>query len=531
MSCDSTFFSHRSVLPLARLFCVLLLLGPALFSPTAAGAEKAQNSSFSMATVIQQAEKLAAAPYREPAKVDDKLTGLSYDAWRNIRFRPGKALWRGENLPFELQFFHPGFYYDRTVRINIVENGKVSPLPGTRELFDYGPHVTDIEVPAEVGFAGFRVHGAINTPAYFDEIIVFLGASYLRALGRHQHYGLSARGLAIDTAAPTGEEFPWFREFWIVKPAPESRFLDIYALLDSQRLSGAFHYRVHPGVKTLVEVKSRLFPRQPIDKLGISPLTSMFFLGENSSPRRFDDFRPEVHDSDGLQILFNNGEWLWRPLQNPVNLQVNSFSAANVRGFGLIQRDRSFDSYQDLEARYEKRPSVWVVPQGDWGAGRIELVQIPTQDEIHDNIVAYWVPDRKPEPGTPLEMNYELRWLGADRILPPRAYTVSTRTGIDPTRKTRVFVIEFDGGDLYRLPDDEAVKADVWAGEGAEIVNVRTFRNPIAGTWRLVFQIETKKNTALEQMLPNKRPLIELRAVLTLEEKIVSETWSYAFRP
>ncbi|MBN2427325.1 MAG: glucan biosynthesis protein G [Deltaproteobacteria bacterium] len=510
---------------------LLLVLLPIFFGASPACGEKSVTQPFSIAELIQRAEELAARPYQEPPKVMVKLLGLSYDAWRDIRFQPEKSLWRGQGLPFELQFFHPGFYYDRTVRINIVENGQVSPLKGVRDMFDYGPNAATVKLPEEVGFAGFRVHGPINTPQYFDEIVVFLGASYLRALGRNHHYGLSARGLTVDTAAPQGEEFPWFREFWIVKPSPKSRFLDIHALLDSQRITGAFSYRIYPGEKTILKVKSTLFPRQVIDKVGIGPLTSMFFLGENSSPRRFDDFRPEVHDSDGLQILFNNGEWLWRPLQNPVNLQVNSFEAPDVRGFGLIQRDRDFGSYQDLEARYEKRPSVWVVPRGNWGAGRVQLVQIPTQDEIHDNIVAFWVPDKQPTPGKALELEYEMRWLDADRILPPRDHVITTRTGIDPVRKTRVFVIEFDGRSLRRLSDRAPVEADIWAGEGGKIVDVQTFRNPVTRTWRLAFQIEVEKTNTLEQMLPNKRPLIELRAALKLGDKVLSETWSYAFKP
>jgi len=522
----------RAATILPGILSLLLLLAlPVSFIPRPAFAEKSAASSFSLAEVIERAEKLAASPYQEPPKVSDKLLGLSYDAWRDIRFRPEKSLWRGQGLPFELQFFHPGFYYDRTVRINIVENGRVKPLKGTRDMFDYGRKPETIKIPQEVGFAGFRVHGPINTAEYFDEITVFLGASYFRALGRNHHYGLSARGLAVDTAAPEGEEFPWFREFWIVKPSPRSSYLDIYALLDSQRITGAFFYRIHPGMKTVIEVGSTLFARQPIAKLGLGPLTSMFFLGENSSPRRFDDFRPEVHDSDGLQILLDNGEWLWRPLQNPVNLQVNSFEAENVRGFGLIQRDMDFSSYQDLEARYEKRPSVWVVPRGDWGAGRVELVQIPTQDEIHDNIVAYWVPSSRPEPGKPLQVNYEMRWLGADRILPPRGYVVSTRTGVDPVRGTRVFVLEFDGKELRRLPDGAPPEAEVWIGNGGKIVDAQAFRNPVTGTWRLAFQVEVEKTNTIEQMLPSKRPLIELRAALKQGGKVLTETWSYAFKP
>src|SRR5262249_38918196 len=261
--------------------------------------------------------------------------------------------------------------------------------------FDYGHTDFASRVPQKLGYAGFRVHAPIKTPKYFDEVIVFLGASYFRAVGKDQAFGLSARGLAIDTAAPKGEEFPSFEEFWLVTPAAKAKELEIYALLDSVSLTGAYHLVVQPGEQTAVHVEARLFLRRAVEKIGMAPLTSMFFHGENTR-REFDDFRPEAHDSDGLLVHHGNDEWLWRPLDNPRTVDVRGFHAMSLKGFGLIQRDRDFGSYQDLETRYETRANGWVVPNGDWGSGRVELVEIPAKTDTNDNIVAYWVPATGP---------------------------------------------------------------------------------------------------------------------------------------
>ena len=487
--------------------------------------------AFTFEKLVALAGKTAETPYQAPQKPSDFLLEIDFDAWRDIRFRPEKALWKGSGLPFEIQFFHPGFFYDRTVKINIIAGDKITPLAGTKEMFDYGKNIFAPQVPPEVGFAGLRVHGPIKSGQYFDEIAVFLGASYLRAVGRNHQYGLSARGLAVDTAAAEGEEFPWFREFWIETPAVGQKYLQIFALLDSQRLTGAYAFRLIPGEETTMEVQSTLFLRAPVDKLGLAPLTSMFFFGENSSPRKFDDFRPEVHDSDGLQILFDHGEWLWRPLQNPSGLQVNSFDSPNIRGFGLLQRDRDFGSYQDLEARYETRPSLWVEPIGEWGPGRLELVLIPTQQEIHDNIVAYWVPAAAPVPGTPYRADYRLRWLDADRVFPPAGRVIATRVGKAPDREGKVFVVDFDGEPLRKLSAEAQLEPVVWAGEGGQILEQQAFRNQVTGSWRLVFRVKLAETSKIAQILPDKRPPVELRAFLKHGADVISETWSYTFKP
>ena len=280
--------------------------------------------------------------------------------------------------------------------------------------FNYGANKLDPAQLQKLGFAGFRIHYPLNTPRYKDELAVFLGASYFRLLGKGQRYGASARGLALDTGERGGEEFPRFEQFWIEKPARNATQLVLYALLDSKRVTGAYRFVLKPGDETVAEVQSRLYFREAVGKVGIAPVTSMFMYGENQ-PGSGDGFRPEVHDSDGLSIASASGEWIWRPLVNPKRLLTTSFALPGTRGFGLMQRDRAFASYEDLEARYDLRPSLWVEPTSSWGPGRVELVQIPTPDETNDNIVAYWVPAEAPKAGASLAYSYRLSALKSER--------------------------------------------------------------------------------------------------------------------
>ena len=221
-------------------------------------------------------------------------------------------------------------------------------------------------------------------------MVTFLGASYFRGLAKGQKYGLSARGLAINTAEMIGEEFPIFKEFWLQKPKTKDKVITLYALLDSKSVSGAYRFEIIPGANTIMNIEAHLFPRENIQKIGIAPLTSMFLFGENNK-NDFDDFRLEVHDSDGLLVHNGHGEWLWRPLDNSKKLRISSFVDNGVKGFGLLQRDRDLSNYQDFEANYQSRPSAWVEPLENWNDGYVQLVEIPSRQEIHDNIVAYWV--------------------------------------------------------------------------------------------------------------------------------------------
>ncbi len=475
--------------------------------------------AFSFNEVVLQAKALSEKPWREPKNELPKvLRELSYDQFRDIRFLPERALWRGSGSPFEIQFFHPGFRHNRPVKINIVTHENVKKLQFRPGDFNYGANKFDKDTFKDLSYAGFRVHYPVNRPQYKDELAVFLGASYFRALGKKQLYGSSARGLAVDTALMSGEEFPAFTEFWIVSPPAGAHELEIYALLESKRLTGAYRFMLRPGDDTRMDVRMKLFPRNQIEKLGVAPLTSMFLFGENQ-PSETEDYRPEVHDSDGLLLHTQEGEWLWRPLVNPQRLLVTAFGLNNPRGFGLMQRDHDFDHYEDLEARYERRPSVWVTPKGNWGKGRVELVQIPTPDETNDNIVAYWVPEHPPEPGKTLELEYQLFWQLNNLTLPPLAWTAQTRRGYgyrrEPDDSLR-FVVDFDPTALKPLARNETPEAAIWAGNNAEVLEKQSFQNEVSGGWRVSFRLKRK----------NEEP-VEMRVTLRAKNKIVSETWSY----
>ncbi|MDQ6684625.1 MAG: glucan biosynthesis protein G [Pseudomonadota bacterium] len=475
--------------------------------------------AFGLDDVANRARMLAAQPYQSPSvKMPPELAELDYDAYRNIRYRPEKALWRNDKLPFELMFFVQGRAVPEPVRVNVVEPHGVQPLAFDPGLFDFGRNKIDAKKLGGVGFNGFRVHYAVNKPGYKDEVLVFQGASYFRAVGKGQSYGLSARGLAVDTAAAEGEEFPRFVEFWIERPKATASSLVIHALLDSRRVTGAYRFIVTPGAETTMQVTTRLYARAPIAKIGIASLTSMYAFGENQPGR--DDFRPEVHDSDGLSIQSAEGEWIWRPLVNPRRLLVTSFALKDPRGFGLMQRDRNVASYEDPEAVYERRPSVWVEPTGRWGPGRIELVQIPAPDETNDNIVAYWVPQAALAVGKPLEIAYRLRWQLAGTTPANLGWVVQTRRGRGFVKRPDGdinFVIDFDGPALRALPADAELEPVIWTDSNAQVHERNLFKNAVTGAWRMT--VRFKRADAA-------RP-VELRAYMRLAKTTLTETWSY----
>lgn len=488
------------------------------------------------ARVTRAAEKLAAEQFKEvEANIPEALKNMDYSQYRAIRYRPDAAIWKDESL-FELQLFHLGFLYREPVSIELVDNNQRQHLPFKSELFNYdGPAASLAQVaPADMGYAGFRVHYPLNHQQYKDEVLVFQGASYFRLVGPGQVYGLSARGLAIDTAASSGEEFPVFRKFWLEKPAAGSDKLVIHALLDSPSVTGAYRFELLPGAPTSMEVKARLFTRKDIKKLGVAPLTSMYHHGENHS-RFVDDFRPEVHDSDGLRMQTGNGEWIWRPLNNPISLKVTSLQDTNPRGFGLMQRDRDFEHYLDAEADYERRPSFWVTPSHDWGKGRVELVEIPTDSETNDNIVAYWVPAEAVKAGDQLSFDYvitSLDQLPASKQAngKPAAGALATvsRTRIGwgalpgekdpPPHSKRQFIVDFQGPSLSPFSEGQDIEAELELSSGkASDVTVFKLQDE---QWRVAFKID-----------PEAQQPVDMRLSLQLHEQQLSEVWSYVWHP
>lgn len=498
---------------------VMLALAPPL---------AASPSQFGFEDVYAAARRLAERPYQPPGdQVPASMRRLGWDQYQAIRYKPQRAMWRDERLPFQVQFFPAGYLFSRPVAINVVDASGVHRVPFSADLFAFGKAHLPEPLPATLGFAGFRLHYPINRPSYLDEFAIFLGASYFRADARGQTYGLSARGLAVNTAEPGGEEFPAFTEFWLRKPAPSARTVTVYALLDGPSAAGAYQFDIAPGGPTRVDVTAGLFLRGRVPVLGVAPLSSMFFHGKNAT-RPIWDFRPEVHDSDGLQIASRTGEWIWRPLVNPRGVRVSSFTLSDPKGFGLMQRDRAFDHYQDLQARYDIRPSVWIVPRGDWGAGQVRLFEIPSEHEYSDNIAAMWVPAQQPPPGTPLRLAYQMLWGGEDRALPPGpgGRTVATRIGPAQSKggpagaTVQVFVVDFSGSTLNALPEAAPVEAIINAGAGGKIVEQHVQKNPVAGGWRASFRLQFAGSSP-----------VELRCFLKRGSDVLTETWSYLAQP
>ena len=502
---------------------LLLLLITAFFNflePTDAAA----NNRFSIENVADLARKLAAKPFSPPPPIPEFLRQISYDDYRDIRFDTEQSLWKDTGSNFQVQFIHPGLYYTHSVAINIIDAQGIEELAFSPKLFSYGRNKFTDKIPADLGFAGFRLAYPLNKKNEYNHVIVFAGASYFRAVAKDQVFGLSARGLAIDTGLPSGEEFPTFREFWLERPALQTRAMKVYALLDSQSLAGAYEFVVRPGERTIVEVRARLFERKRVKELGIAPLTSMFLFGEEK-PRPPGEWRPEVHDSDGLLMASSTGEWIWRPLVNPAKLQVNYFELDNPRGFGLLQRDRRFLSYEDLETRHELRPNAWVTPAGNWGKGQVKLVEIPSPKEINDNIVAYWIPGNLPAPGQPFEISYRIHFQSADPLDAASGRVTATRLGAGDKEELKRFVLDFEGGKLKSFPANAAIRAAISAGKDGQLVQQNISKNSVTGGWRLAFQVKAPKDKPLH-----------LRAFLyhekdNLIKDTLTETWSYLLQP
>lgn len=469
--------------------------------------------AFSIETVKAEAKMLSEAAFAKPAMaLPEPFNKLSYDQYRDIRFRNERAFWKADKLDFEVQPFAMGWLYDMPVQLHLVAAGKAEPLIADASMFSIGPLIGNGPTEAPFGFSGFRLHSPINRADYFDEYVVFQGASYLRAVGRGEAYGASARGLALNTAQPNGEEFPFFRAFWIEKPQPGATQIIVNALLDSPSTTGAYRFAIGSGEATVMDVDLWLYPRQALAHVGLGPLTSMF-LHAPADQRKDSDFRPAVHDSEGLAMWTGSGERLWRQLVNPATLQVSAFMDKDPRGFGLWQRDRAFSSYEDLEARYEQRPSVWVEPKGPWGEGVVELVEIPVNDEIHDNIVAYWRPVQPLAPGVTHAYSYRLTWAEHVPAVWSPVRVAKTRVGTWKKPETFLFIIDLIGSAVADVRDLPI--ADVTATSGA-LANVVVQRNREINGVRVSFEL------AAEDI-----DLSELTMVLKAGDQVISEKWLY----
>lgn len=517
-------------LAVPRIFPLLatVLLSSRLFAQTW------EREEVGFDSIQSRARDLANKPYVPPNKdaLPAWMSNLSYDQYRDIRFNPNQALWAADNLPFRAMFFHPGYLYREPVILNEFANKHVQQIRLAEAYFNYGPLVEKHgDLPPDGGFAGFRLHSPLNKPDVFDELIAFQGASYWRALGKNQRYGLSSRGIAVDTGIEgVTEEFPSFREFWLRKPEGDDTHARFYALLDGPSFAGAYAFKVHPGNETIVEVTAVIFARREVKRLGIAPMSSMFWFGENSR-RRFDDFRPEVHDSDGLAIRMGTGERLWRPICNDSGkLEFSSFDMEKCDGFGLLQRDRRFSAYEDAEAAYHQRPSLWIEPTSDWGPGRVMLMEIPTTNELSDNTVALWEPAQPVKPGDRLDFKYRQHWTLDDDPSQAGGHVVATRSGVhDWQPEQRTIVVEF-AGTVLSQPSEIPLTALVQAvGNGAEKIKIQGVTvHPIPEErWRVAFQIAPAAEGAkLAEIGP-----IELRCCLKRGDNFLTETWAHRVTP
>ncbi|MFO1209887.1 MAG: glucan biosynthesis protein G [Amaricoccus sp.] len=490
--------------------------GVAIARPT--WADQPAPAAWSFDTVVARAHDMAALPYRRPLmKLTEPFADLKYDQFRAIRFREDKRLF-ADGRPFQVDLLPPGFSYQDAIEIYAVKDGVAERIPFSVDFFDFSPDYFPYKngkapsnLAQDLGFSGVRIRNALNRPGVWDEFAVFQGASYFRAVAHGAIYGLSARGLAIGTGGPDAEEFPIFTAFWLQEPRPGDRALRMSALLDSDSVAGAFDFSLAPGVETVMQVRSMLFPRRDITAIGIAPLTSMYFFGPDRRGN-IDDFRNAVHDSDGLRIVNGSGERLWRPLRNPTKVETSAFADENPQSFGLIQRSRAFGDFEDGEAHYELRPSAWVEPDTGWGKGSVMLTELPSADEFADNIVVFWRPEAPLLAGSQAGFNYRVTWALDEVEELPLARVVSTRSGLSIIdARERVFVVDFDLG-MVEFP---SVVPRLQASAG-EIKSLDITRLPDATLARVAFHF-----------VAGDAPSAEFRLWLDSQDTRASEIWLY----
>lgn len=496
--------------------------GVLLANPTAIAAQEAAvaaappevPATFGFENAAAEAQRLAASDFVSP-KTDlvGAFANVSYDQYRGIRFRRDHDTWAGISR-FGFDLLPPGLIYQEPIQLFMVTPGGVNPVPFDPRAFEFQadlfPEPLDLDNLGEMGWSGFRLRTELNRPDVLDEFAVFQGASYFRAVARGTTYGLSARGLALNTGLREGEEFPLFRTFWLHQPGPYDRSVTIHALLDSISVAGAFEFVLEPGADTVITTRVALFPRERLEAAGIAPLTSMFWFS-SADRDDIDDYRSAVHDSDGLQMLTGSGTRMWRVLSGPATLQLSDFQDSDPGGFGLVQRARRFDDYGDSEARYDTRPSAWIVPHGPWGKGAVGLVEIPVENEFHDNIVSFWRPGQPLDAGQRYDFGYDMTIAG----LPPDSAglgrVIATKAGRSVNNPdARSFMIDFDATPFANVSPRITVSPS--AGQiGHSYVSLL----PTGDRLRLAFDF-----------LPGDAELADISATLSAPDgTALSETW------
>jgi len=515
--------NRRQFLFLMAAVGALAGLAPARSGAKTAGIQFGSVKPFTFDELKRRAKAMAATPYREPVVRHGKiLEAIDYDVFQQIVFKREHGLGEDGSVNFPVQLFHLGRYFKVPVKLHVLDRGQAMEILYRSNYFTFGESSLDKILPDDLGFSGFRLqHG----PGATTDWMAFLGASYFRSAGELNQYGLSARGVAIDPALPTPEEFPRFTEFWLEPGTPDSDEIVVYAMLDGPSVTGAFRMVCTKNQQILMDIEANLYARSDIKRMGVAPLTSMFWYAEHNR-HQVRDWRPEIHDSDGLAMWTGAGERLWRPLNNPSSVMTNSFVDANPKGFGLLQRDRAFYHYEDDGVFYDRRPSVWIEPNGEWGEGEIQLIEIPTDDEIHDNIVIYWLPKEPVKAGSEWRYAYRLHWVTTEPYLSEVVARVShTRLGNagvpgQPRPKGgRKFVIDFEGGPLKEVDKLDKVKPVISTSKG-RIENYYALQ--VVGTkkWRASFDLY------VEGEMP-----VNLRLFLKLGDRTLTETWLHQYLP
>lgn len=491
---------------------------------------------FTFRGLVDHAEQLAKGPYQPPPSPSkDILERIDYDAHGKLKYKTDYALFAEGPGRFPVTFFHLGRYFQVPVHMHLVEREGSAQVAREIEYdesyFEMPADSPARELPKGSGFAGFRFQESrkgdqSEKPWQKNDWVAFLGATYFRAIGELYQYGISARAIAINVAEPARpEEFPVFTDFYIETPSADAPVI-VYGLLQGPSIAGAVRFAMERDHAVEMEITETLFLREDVARLGIAPTTSMYWFSEKSKGLTVPDWRPEVHDSDGLALWTGKGEWIWRPLNNPPHTSVSAFADDSPRGFGLSQRDRNFDHYLD-GVRYERRPSLWVEPLGSWGRGNVQLVEIPTDDEIHDNIVAMWVPEQPARAGSRYDLSYRLHWRADEPFPSPLARVVATRIGRggEPGKarpqNVHKFVVEMLGGPLAKLAPGQLPEAVLWSSRG-DFSHVFTEAVPddVPGHWRVQFDITAEGTDP-----------VELRLYLRRGKQALSETWLYQWRP
>lgn len=517
-------------------------------------------------SLSQLAAERSQREYEPAPELPEPLASWQYDDYMKVKYRPERATWFDQGLPFWLETFHRGF-----VQTDLVELFTLNPSPSgdpisQRIAFNTNDFVYDAPLNAEeippAGHAGFRIVGPFPNRPDAQEMLSFIGSSYFRGRCGDTIYGASARGLAINIAMMQEEEFPDFRAFWIQMPAADSDQIAILAFMDSPSLTGAYRFRLVPGnAVTRVKVQADVYYRDRPEKIALAPLTSMWMWGDGlKGPPK--DNRPSVHDSDGLLIQTGPNEWRWRAFARQSYPSVTSTEVESLHGFGLIQRNRAFYHYDDHNARYDKRPSVWIKPDAPWPDGRIELLELPGAHEGIDNLAAYWLPpeeesapdqsasetdpsvesaanpgsavaaidtvsepDGATEPPHPsLQFAYEVSFFAGD---PPEHNVLGRATNLSVTRPKNAdepieMEIRFAGPVLRGLPAEHppSIQSNAIAGEICEEELERTDE----GDWILHLGVNLAEDNSGE------RP-VELSLQLISEDQPVSETFGYLLPP